>query len=64
MLCGSVEKDTVGQGLSNRAEVPTTFELTTMLALGTEKGWGVGSLGIMTTFLYAELCGEEDKRAC
>ena len=33
----TVEKDTVGKGLNHLAEVPTTFELKTMLALGERK---------------------------
>ena len=58
-VCGNFENDTVGNDLSNRAEVPTTFELKTMLSLGTEKGWSIGSLDIHTAFLYAELCEDD-----
>ncbi len=52
---GSPKKILWTQDLNNRAKVPATFELTPMLALGTDKGWGIGSLGVRTMFLHDEL---------
>ena len=47
--------------MTHKDEVPCSFELKTMLVLGTGRGWSVGSLfDIHTAFLYAELCEEED----
>ena len=43
----------------NRAEVPATYELRTMLALATEKGWRVGALDIRRAFLHADLEPED-----
>ncbi len=40
-----VEEDSVGNTLNNRTTVPATFELTTMLALGTCNGWACGTRG-------------------
>ena len=48
------------EDLGNRAEVPATVELNTMVAMGTQKGWSVGSFDQMTAFIHAELCEEED----
>ena len=59
-VCGNVETDSVGKDLSKRAEVPSTFEINTMLALGTEWGCILGSFAMVTAFLYADLCNEED----
>ena len=60
VCCGNFEPGSVGKGLKNRAEVPNTFEMRTLLALGAERGWSVGSLDVKTAFLYAELIEEED----
>ena len=49
----------MGKDLQNRAEVPNTFEMRTLVPLGDEKGWSVGSLDVKTAFLYAELNEEE-----
>ena len=46
--------------MKNRAEVPRTFEMMTMLAIGQMRKWGIGSLDVKTAFLYAELVEEED----
>ena len=50
----------MGKGIYNRAEVPSTFEMRTRLALGTEQEWSIVSLDVKTAFLYAELNEEED----
>ena len=49
-VCGIFEHGSVGNDLINRAEVPSTFELNTTLALGIEKGWSVGFVDIMASF--------------
>ena len=59
-VCGMFEKASVAKDPSNSAEVPASFELKTLLAVDAKKGWRVGSLDIMTAFLHAELCAEED----
>ena len=46
--------------MKNRAEVPRTFEMRTMLAIGQMRKWGIGSLDVKTAFLYAELVEKED----
>ena len=48
-----------GGALKNRAEVPSTFEMRTILALGQMRKRGIGSLDVKTAFLYAELIEEE-----
>ena len=58
-VCGNFEEG-FGGALKNRAEVPSTFEMRTILALGQRHAWGVGSLDVSTAFLYAELVEEED----
>ena len=50
----------MGQDLQNRAEVPNTYAMRTLLALGAEKGWSIGSIDAKTAFLYAELNAAED----
>ena len=44
----------------NRSEVPSSYELRTLLALAEELGWDVGALDIKTTFLNADLDEELD----
>ena len=46
VCCGNFEQGTVGKDLQNRAEVPSTFEMRTMLALGAKEDWSVGSLDV------------------
>merc|ERR1712026_570679 len=58
-VCGNFEEG-FGGALKNRAEVPSTFEMRTIVALGQRRAWGVGSLDVSTAFLYAELVEEED----
>ena len=60
VCCGNFEPGSVGKDVGNRAEVPSTFEMRTLLALGVDKGWSIGSLDVKTAFLYAELDEEED----
>ena len=76
VVCGNFEPSSIAKGLENRAEVPSTFEMRTLLALGGLGGrvragfpgqpgdqvlpWSVGSLDVKTAFLYAELIEEED----
>ena len=55
VVCVNFEEGTVGTCLSNRAEVPTTFEFKPMMYLGTEKSWSVGSFWHLTAFIDAEL---------
>ena len=50
----------MGKDIDNRAEVPSTFAIRTLLALGAEQAWSIGSMGVKTAFLYAELNEEED----
>ncbi len=54
------ENGSIGKDINTCAEATTTFELKTMLALGTEKRWSVGSVDIITTTRYAELCEDDD----
>jgi len=58
--CGNFEPDTKAKDLSNRAEVPATFEMRMLLALSQIKGWDIGSLDIKTAFLHAPLSDQED----
>ena len=60
VCCGNFATPTPEKNLDNRAEVPSTFEMRTMLALASDKGWSVCSLDVKTAFLYAELNDEED----
>ena len=60
VCCGNFEPGSVGKDLRNRAEVPNTFEMRTLLALGAERSWSIGSLDVKTAFLYADLIEEED----
>ena len=76
VCCGNFEPGSIAKDLINRAEVPTTFEMRTLLALGSlgeqvpqgEQGssrcrkqpCSVGALDVKTAFLYAELIEEED----
>ena len=60
VCCGKIEPGSVGEDLQNRAEVPSTYGVRTLLAIGAEKGWSSGSLDVKTAFLYAELNVEED----
>ena len=53
-VCGNFEKGR-GQDPFNRSEVPSSYELRTLLALCEEKGWDVGALDIKTAFLNADL---------
>ena len=59
-VCGNGEEGTYGQMDENRAEVPSTFEMKTLLALAERKNWVVGALDIKTAFLHAELDDRED----
>ena len=45
--------------MENRAEVPSTFEMRTMLTLA-ERVWSLGLLDVITAFLYAALNEKED----
>ena len=58
--CGNFEPNTVAKDLSNRAEVPGTFEMRMLLTLSQINGWDIGSLDIKTAFLHAPLSDEED----
>ena len=76
VCCGNFEPGSIAKDLENRAEVPTTFELRTLLALGSlgeqvsawghgspecrKQPWSLGALDVNTAFLYAELIEEED----
>ena len=60
VCCGNFEPNSVGKDLENRSEVPSTFEMRTMLALASSNNWSVGTLDVKTAFLYAELDDEED----
>ena len=52
--CGNYEFGTQGHEAENRAEVTSTFELRSMLALcATQKSWAIGALGIKTALLHA-----------
>ena len=53
--CGKFETHTIGKDHNNRAEVPDIFELRLLLALAAKNGWSIGSLAVMTAFLYAVL---------
>ena len=57
--CGNFEPGTNPGDEMNRAEVPATYELRTMLAMAAEKGWRIGALDIRSAFLHASL-DEED----
>ena len=59
MVRGNSEEG-FGGALKNRAEVPSTFEMRTILVLGQMKKWGLGSLDVKTSLMYAELVEEED----
>ena len=58
--CGNFETHTIGKDQNNRAEVPDIFELRLLLALAARNGWSIGSLDVMTAFLYATLDDIED----
>ena len=76
VVCGNCEPGSIANDIHNRAEVPTTFELRTLLALGSlgeqvtawnhgepasqRQPWSLGALDVKTAFLYAELNEEED----
>ena len=63
-VCGNGEEGTHGQMDENRAEVPSTFEMKTLLAMAEKENWVVGALDIKTAFLHAELDDEEDGIYC
>ena len=63
-VCGNGEEGTYGQMDENRAEVPSTFEMKTLLTLAERENWVVGALDIKTAFLHAELNDEEDGIYC
>ena len=58
--CGNFEEETIGHDAQNRAEVPATYEMKTMLTLAELKNWEIGALDIKTAFLYAELNDKDD----
>ena len=58
--CGNFELHTIGKDHENRAEVPDIFELRLLLAMAARKGWSLGSLNVITAFLYATLDDIED----
>ena len=51
---------TFGRDQDNRAEVPDICELRLLMALAARKGWSLGSLDVITAFLYAALDDAED----
>ena len=51
-MCGNFENGFGGDPL-NRSEVPATYELRTLLALGEHDNWDVGALDVKTAFLHA-----------
>ena len=60
VCCGNFEPGSVGKDLQSRDEIPNTYDMRALLALGAEKGWSIGSLDVNTAFLYAELNDAED----
>ncbi len=58
-VCGNFEEG-VGHDPFNRSEVPSSYELRTLLALAEEEGWDVGALDIKTAFLNADLDDDLD----
>ena len=63
-VCGNGEEGTQGHADENRAEVPATFEMKTLLTLAEKENWVVGALDIKTAFLHADLDDEEDGIYC
>ena len=59
-ICGNGEEGTRGHDDENRAEVPSTCEMKTLLTLGQEKDWKVGALDVKAAFLHAELDDKAD----
>ena len=67
VVCGKFEPGSIAKDLENRAEVPSTFEMRTLLALGGLGGtaragslgqpesrecpWSIGALDVKTAFL-------------
>ena len=60
VACGNFEMHTIGKDHDNRAEVPDIFELRLLLALAARKGWSLGSLDVITAFLYSTLHDIDD----
>ena len=58
-VCGNFEEG-VGHDPFNRSEVPSSYELRTLLVLAIEAGWDIGALDIRTAFLNADLDDEMD----
>ena len=59
-VCGNFDKADHAGNLDNRSEVPATFELRTLLAMASKRGWSIGSLDVVTAFLYSEFDDSED----
>ena len=58
--CGNFEDGSIAHDVQNRAEVPATYEMKSLLTMAESQDWKVGALDIKTAFVHAELDDEED----
>ena len=59
-VCGNFEMHALGRDQENRAEVPDVFELRLLMALTARKRWSLGSLDVITAFVYSILSDIDD----
>ena len=60
VACGNFEEGSWSKEIGNRAEVPDTFMMRSLIAEASVKGWSVGAADFSTAFLNALLSDEDD----